>query len=93
MNVKNQRVTTLTLGSRPKQGLARVRAKREAWESHLMLLGVQKSVRAWSPTLPSELPFWELKSQMDFQIFKGQLQVSKLIRLRRYLYHWKDLET
>jgi hypothetical protein len=38
-------VATLTLGSRPKQGLVRVRAKKEARESHLMLLGVQKSVK------------------------------------------------
>jgi hypothetical protein len=33
-------VATLALGSWPMQGLARVRAKREARESHLMLLGV-----------------------------------------------------
>jgi hypothetical protein len=33
-------VTTLTLGSPPKQGLAKVLAEREAQESHLMLLGV-----------------------------------------------------
>ncbi len=33
-------VTTLALGLRPKQMFARVRAKREAWESNLMLLGV-----------------------------------------------------
>ncbi len=32
-------------------------------ESHFMLLGVQKSAREWTPTLPSELPFWELESQ------------------------------
>ncbi len=31
-------VTTLALGSRPRQGLARVRTKKEAQESHLMLL-------------------------------------------------------
>jgi len=30
-------VTTLALGSQPRQGLARVRAKKEAQESHLML--------------------------------------------------------
>jgi hypothetical protein len=30
-------VATLTLGSRLKQGLARLQAKREALESHLML--------------------------------------------------------
>jgi hypothetical protein len=38
-------VITLTLGLRPRQGLVRMRAKRETQESHLMLLGVQKSVR------------------------------------------------
>ncbi len=31
-------VATLALGSRPRQGLARVQAKNEAWESHFMLL-------------------------------------------------------
>jgi len=30
-------VTTLTLGSRPRQGLARLQAKREARGSHFML--------------------------------------------------------
>ncbi len=38
-------VTILTLSSRPKQGLAKVRAKSEAQESHFMLPGVQKSVK------------------------------------------------
>jgi hypothetical protein len=38
-------VATLTLGSRPKQRLTRLRAKREAQESCRMLLRVQKSVR------------------------------------------------
>jgi hypothetical protein len=33
-------VITLTLGSRPRPGLARVQAKKEAQESHLMFLGV-----------------------------------------------------
>jgi len=33
-------ITTLALGLRPRQGLARLWAKREAWESHLMLPGV-----------------------------------------------------
>ncbi len=37
-------VTTLALGSRLKQGLARVWAKREAQESHLMLSGVYGSL-------------------------------------------------
>jgi hypothetical protein len=50
-------VATLALGSRPKQGLARVWAKREAPESNLMLPKVQKSVRKWTFTLQSEFPF------------------------------------
>jgi hypothetical protein len=34
--LKGVGVTTLALGSQPKQGFTRVRAKREARESHLM---------------------------------------------------------
>jgi hypothetical protein len=41
-------VVTLALGLQPRQGLARVRAKREARESYLMLPGVQKSVEVQS---------------------------------------------
>ncbi len=36
-------VTTLALGSRPNQGIIRAQAKKEAWDSHLMFLGVQES--------------------------------------------------
>jgi hypothetical protein len=39
-NLVTAYVVTLALGSQPKQGLAKVRAKREARESHLMLPGV-----------------------------------------------------
>jgi hypothetical protein len=38
-------VTTLALGLRSKQGLAKVWAKCESRESHFMLLGMQESVR------------------------------------------------
>jgi hypothetical protein len=38
-------VTTLTLGSRPRQGLAKVLAKSEVEESHFIFLGVKESVR------------------------------------------------
>ncbi len=55
-------VTTLTLGSQPKQGLVKVQAKNEDHESHFMLLGVWESVREWTSTLPNELPLWELES-------------------------------
>jgi hypothetical protein len=35
--------------------------KNEAHKSHSMLLRVWESVKEWTPTLPSELPFWELE--------------------------------
>ncbi len=38
-------ITTLALGSRLKQGLAKAWVKREAWESQFTLSGVQESVR------------------------------------------------
>jgi hypothetical protein len=38
-------LTTLALGSQPKQRLARVWAKREAWDSHFMFLGMLENVR------------------------------------------------
>ncbi len=57
-NVNNgcKSVATLALGLRPKQGLARLWAKRRS-------LGVKGSVREWTLTLPRELPPWELESQ------------------------------
>jgi hypothetical protein len=36
-------------------------------------IGNAKSVTAWALTLPSELPFWELESQMDFRFFITRL--------------------
>jgi hypothetical protein len=62
-------VATLTLGLRPRQGVARLWAKRKTWESHHMFPGVPKSVREWIVTFPSELQCWELESQMDSQTF------------------------
>ncbi len=56
-------VITLALGSRPKQGLAKVWAKNEAWKSHFMLSEMWENVKEWISTLPSELPLWELEFQ------------------------------
>jgi hypothetical protein len=90
-------VATLALGSRPMQGLARLQVKREARKSHHMyVLGSAKgakSVREWTFTLPSELPLWELDSQMDSQIFKARLEGSKPINSKNCLHHWKFIET
>jgi hypothetical protein len=57
-------------------------APRSARECEGMNLHTPK----WAPTLG-------MKILMDFQIFKGWLQGSKLIGLKRSLYHWKDLGT
>jgi hypothetical protein len=69
-------VTTLALGSWPRQGLLKVRTKSEAYESHFMLPGVWESVREWTSTLPNELPLWELESQWTYKFLdsdcKGQ---------------------
>jgi hypothetical protein len=48
-----------------------LRDKREARGSHFMFLGVQKSVREWTLTLPSELPFWKLESQWTSKFLKS----------------------
>ncbi len=42
-----------------------------ARESHFMLLGVQESVREWTPTFLSELPLWESESQWTPKYSEG----------------------
>jgi hypothetical protein len=45
-------ITTLALGSWPKQVFARVQDKREAQKKHLIFPKVQKNVIEWTFTLP-----------------------------------------
>jgi hypothetical protein len=49
-----ENVATLILSSRLRQGLARARAKKEAWECGRLW--------EWTFTFPSEFSFWELES-------------------------------
>ncbi len=42
-----------------------------AQESHFIFLGVQESVREWTPTLTNELPLWELESQWTSKSLEG----------------------
>jgi hypothetical protein len=53
-------VATLTLSSRSKQGLAKVRVESEAHESHFMLLkvceGMNSHTPKWVPTLGVGVP-------------------------------------
>jgi hypothetical protein len=39
--------------------------------AHFIIPGMQKSVREWTLTLPSELPFWELESQWTPKFLEG----------------------
>ncbi len=70
-------VATLALGSRPREGLAKVQAKCEGRESHFMLMGVWESVREWAPTLPNELPLWELESRQTPASLKSNFRHKK----------------
>ncbi len=45
LSINTLGVIALALGSRPRQGLAKVQTKNEARESHFMLSGVWESVR------------------------------------------------
>jgi len=65
---------TLALGSQPRQGLAKVRAENEGWESHSMLTGVLKSVKEWTYTLPSGLPLWEWESRWTHEFSKSNFR-------------------
>jgi hypothetical protein len=57
-------VATLALGSRPRQGLARLRAKRGSTT-------LKESVREWTLTFPWELPPWESESRWTLECLKS----------------------
>jgi len=77
-------VTTLALGSRPKQRGYKVAGQEEpqesrqeeAQKSHHILPGVLERVREWTLTLPKQLSLWEMESQWTFETsesdFRGQ---------------------
>jgi len=84
-------VVTLTLGSWPRQGLVKLRAKSEAQESHFTFPRMWECVREWTFTLPSELSFWELESrwipEFSMSNYKGQnpLNWKKIYIIRKLL--------
>jgi hypothetical protein len=49
----------LSLGLTTKARACKNVGQEWAWESHFMFLGVQESVREWTPTFPNELPLWD----------------------------------
>jgi hypothetical protein len=73
---------TLALGSRPRQGFARLRTKKEVGSRTTYS---QECEKVWrnEPSHPKGVPLWELESRWtpeywDSRIFRGQLQGSKL---------------
>jgi hypothetical protein len=73
-SIKNIKCRNLSLGLATKARTWKGAGQELAWESHFMLLGVQESVRDWIPTLPSELPLWELESQWSLESSKGNFR-------------------
>jgi hypothetical protein len=88
----NNCVVTLALGSRLRQGLARMRAKREARESHFMLMSA-KECEGMNLHTPKGTPTLGVGVKVDSRIFRERSQESKFIGLRCFLYHWKTLGT
>jgi len=84
-------VATLALGSRPRQGLVRVRDKREAWETHLTPRSVGECERM-NPHTPKVTPTWGVGVLIDSRIFREQLQGSKPIKLRIFYIIGKQLK-
>jgi hypothetical protein len=78
-------VATLNLSLQPRQRGYKVAGQEGGQKSLHMFPGVQIVWREWTFTFPNELPLWELKSQMDSQIFKAQLQRSKPISSKSYI--------
>jgi hypothetical protein len=84
-------VATLALGSRPKQGFARLRAKKEAGSCTTYSWECEK---LWGnePSHPKGVPLWGVGVLVDFQIFRGRFQGSKLNFLRSFYINGKLLE-
>jgi hypothetical protein len=64
-------VTTLALGSRPRQKLERVQAKKGSPRITSHVPGSVRECEGMNPQLPSELPLWELEPQWTFESSKN----------------------
>jgi hypothetical protein len=88
-------VVTLALGLRPKQGVARWRAKKDTRE-HITCPRECKKVWGSEPShsqVNSHVgSWWELESQKDSRNFRERFEGSKLHGWLCSLYQWKALE-
>jgi hypothetical protein len=90
MTALNDCVATLALGSRPKQWLAGVRAKRKLGSHALESV---EECEGMNPHAPKGAPTLGVRVPVDSRIFKEQLQGYKPNGLRSSLYHEKSLGT
>jgi hypothetical protein len=87
-------VVTLTLGSQPRQGVTRVRVKKETWESHHILPGMQRvwghepshsqvnsHVGSWSPQWTSE--FLECNCRGQNSLLRKVIYITGKLLKRR----------
>jgi hypothetical protein len=75
--------TTLTLGSRSRQGFARTRAKRGARECGRVKMNTHTP--RWTPIFGDGV-------SVDSRNFRERLQRWKPLSLKSFLYHWKAIE-
>jgi len=47
-----------------------------------MLPGLEERMKEWTPTLPNELPFWELESQWTLEFSEGDFRGKNLLDWR-----------
>jgi len=80
-------ITTMALGSQPKQVHGKVQAESVTWESHSHFRECEK-VWKMSPHISKWTPTLRVRVLMESQIFKKQFKGSKLIGLKISLYHW-----
>jgi hypothetical protein len=85
-------VSTLALGSWPRQRACKDVSQEDPGESHHILPRVLESVREWTLTLPRQLPLWEMESRWTPETSESNYRGSNLNFLWRSLYHWKALE-
>jgi hypothetical protein len=84
-------VTTLTLGSWPRQGFARLRAKREAG-SHTTYSRECEKVWGNEPSHPKGVPLWELESRWTFEFLEGDWRGQNSMDWGDLYIIWKLLE-
>ncbi len=84
-NIAINVVAALALGSWPRQGLTKVRAKKKP--------GNAKECEGKNPHTPKWTPMLEVGVPMDSWTFREQFQGSKLNGLKSFLYHWKSIKT